>query len=260
MKSLLMFLISLKVFSTTFGDSYWTRVYVEASKLNENEELKTTEVETNRVTNVGFRQLRCEKRIWCQIVCYESDGSYLMTSLLVSPGYKNTSEGMLCYTRIRPDLLNGAKTSSSGVAPDYPQRVSDNAIKRMNTGGRDHDECFHGEQGDPIWILVELLNEYEVESVTLYPQTYEPGATNVADHYTFRNLKVKVGNSKQSGDFSSYTLLGTYEGPNTSNEPITIKSTTSIKGKYISVEKPHIKTWEALMICFMQVCKTNSCN
>ncbi|KAL7633721.1 UNVERIFIED_CONTAM: hypothetical protein RMT77_015675 [Armadillidium vulgare] len=246
--------IFLKYFLLANCNSYWTKVYVESDKVILNDFMTIIDLESSKINNIGSKQLQCEKRTWCLIVCLESNGSYLMTNVMVSPFYQNSSEGLQCYTRLREDLTLRAKTSSSRVSNRKPLRVSDNALSKANI--RDHDHCFHVADRT-LWLLLELEKEFEIETVVLVPQDPELGVYRDV-MYIFRNLEVKVGSVKQNGNFSSYEFFGNYTGPITTYEAVVFKAQNPIRGKFVSIEKQKLEN-DGLIICFIQVCKPNKC-
>ncbi|KAL7633719.1 UNVERIFIED_CONTAM: hypothetical protein RMT77_015673 [Armadillidium vulgare] len=246
--------IFLKYFLLANSDSYWTKIYIESDKIILNDFMSIIDQENYRVNTVGFIQLQCEKRTWCLIGCLEPNGSYLMTNVMVSPFYQNSSESLKCYTRLRSDLTLRAKTSSSAVHQHFVKRVSDNVLTRANI--RDHDHCFHSTT-TKLWLLLELESVFDIETVVLVPQDPEIGKFRDV-RYIFRNLIAKVGNVKQNGDFSSYEFFGNYTGPITEYEAVVIKAQNPIRGKFVSIEKENLGGDE-LIICFMQVCKPNKC-
>lgn len=106
-------------------------------------------------------------------------------------------------------------------------------------------ECSHlFQQPYGSWFQFDLHSVFPVAEVTLKAAHEKMESTFFAD------FEVRVGMSSMSGNFSSFTLLGTYVGPGVPNETVVLRSAEPITGRYVSIQR---KTYARLMICHLEI-------
>ena len=116
------------------------------------------------------------------------------------------------------------------------QYESDDATKCINgitDGGRDQICGTHAENAP--WLAIEFQSEKDVSQVVINNR-------KDADGQRTRNLEVRLTNElPASGErmFTGGQLLGTFVGPATDGQVISISSAQSRRGKYVLVQQTH---------------------
>lgn len=120
--------------------------------------------------------------------------------------------------------------SGSPINPAYPDRVATNLINGVY--GYALQECYLSNFVPNPYILVDLQIVKPIDTVIVRGQN----SSNIAVH--FQNIEVRIGNVSSSGDFSEYSLLGTFVGPtNITNLEVQFGlSTPSLYGRFVSVQ------------------------
>lgn len=88
-----------------------------------------------------------------------------------------------------------------------------------------------GESGG-TWFLVDLGVRRTISEVVLVPHVR---AENSAER--FKDIEVKVEDIEEAGSFASYTLLGTFKGPEMDGEEVKLRSNAPLTGRYVSLQK-----------------------
>ncbi|KAL7638516.1 UNVERIFIED_CONTAM: hypothetical protein RMT77_011086 [Armadillidium vulgare] len=248
-------ILCLNTISIGLCEQIWTKVYVENSKVTIDNELVFKEIDERTAYLKMYIPLKCASIYWCQIACLNSGNKHVFSNIEVSPFYTNISEALLCYTKVRPNIMNKIIQifDSSSANTGYSTKIPEQFLKGINL--RDNNKCLIlSSSGNRMWFLIELDKEYEIEEVLLTPQTYSTSFTpNNVENNKFRNLEIKIGKTKEFGDFSSYELLGTYEGPNIHDAIVSIQRKKPVKGRFISIEKIYKTGNENFFVCFIQI-------
>lgn len=199
--------------------------------------------QTSRVLRRLICGVLCAQKSWCSLWCFAELTQCQLTDLIVSPSYipPNTTGALLCYTRIRKDIVVGATVVSSYTGWRNPKVLANGYYTN------DIYECSRlFPQSYGAWFQFDLHSVFTVSEVTLKADKDELGSTFFADF----EVRVGMSSMSSSGNFSSFTLLGTYVGPGLPNETVVLRSAEPLTGRYVSIQR---KTYEKLMICHLEI-------
>lgn len=166
---------------------------------------------------------------------------------------EDTSEGdgnlLLCWTdKTSTNFILSENVTISGSAnkPEYPLRVVENLIDGLY--GRTMNECYLSMYVPNPYLLLDFSIRQHVSVVHVRGQNSD----NIAIH--FESIEVRIGNTSSSGDFSSYELIGIYEGPtNIVDLDVTFGNKHDIRfGRYISIQMMLVGGFE-MQVCHLEV-------
>ena len=198
----------------------WRHVLVESSWIEKN---------ATRNLSVTLCGTLCMKYVRCQLWCHVKPHRCVLTSLIVSGSYQPlvSDEVLVCYTNKRPDYAAGASITSSGT--EDSTRTADNLVDGIYNGNRTQTSIA----AKDTWFLVDLgVGRVISEVLLMMAHTQSSGPVE-----RFEYITVKVGDVKESGNFSSYALLGTFTGPGVSKQVVVLRPPTPLKGRYLSIQK-----------------------
>ena len=191
----------------------------------------------------------CASLEWCEVVCFVSSGTAVLTNLYVSAGATDTMAGKmaLCFTK-RPISLYtkiGVSITASKTHSQFPLRV----IENIGDGvyGFQTNECYCTQEYHPH-ILIELSAPRNITQIALRCQP---------DGYTadkFRNVIVRVGDIEPIGtDFTTLSYFGKHDtGFPGYNMNVIIEKAAGIMGKYISIQdKPNVG--HTMQVCDFEI-------
>ena len=172
----------------------------------------------------------CMKYDWCQLWCHIQPQECVLTSHIVSGSYQPlvSDSDLLCYTNRRPDLAVGAAITTSERYNE--DKRCENLIDGRYSGDI-WDVAVAGVSNDTAWFLVDLKASLPVSEVLLMAQSQNHV------HKLFKNIEVKVGDVPETGNFTSYKLLGTFIGPGIFNQVVVLRPSDPLKGRYVSIQK-----------------------
>ncbi|XP_047736167.1 uncharacterized protein LOC125177796 [Hyalella azteca] len=208
-------------------------------------------IETLYLPNVILAAHYCQERIWCKTFCSDTDDPSLcyLLSTLTAP-YNEDSYGeplMSCYTSEEVNML----TAQSGITvyAATPRSIGDTfrSVENLIDGVYERpsaDDCFKSMTTDYPFFVLDLGSVMKVERVTLMAQANEYA------YLYFKSIEVRLGLVPESGNFSTYSLLGSYKGTPTADF---IYSTPTARnfGRYISVQFMEKKF--KLQVCHVQI-------
>nr|XP_053639694.1 uncharacterized protein LOC128693852 [Cherax quadricarinatus] len=172
----------------------------------------------------------CASLDWCSLWCHDGVLGCQLTNLIVSGSHQTnqTTNVRFCYTAhsLLPEYAFGASITST--APVDSTRVLKNLIDGVYN--LIESSCFCTSYGFQPWFLLNLKRPVYVSTVLLIAQN------NVYAQSQFLKIEVRVGSTQQAGNFTSYTLLGTFPGPGKVGQIVTLKSSQPILGQYVSVQ------------------------
>ena len=202
----------------------WKKVQVETDKFVE-------EVKTELFPKSSLIQCSniCSADEDKRLCCLLSDGSCLVSKMIVTPSYKTGSSDVYsCFTEYRNDLANGAGIYASSQYDS--ERVKEFLVDGIYSFNRD---VFVTKYRPNSWVLLDLNKEAYIMEVRIF------AGSN--DHYTplyFTNIEIRVGNSFiNSGDFSSYKLFHHHSGGAVPRVVMKFVSTSNERGRFISIQQ-----------------------
>lgn len=215
-------------------DVQWRRVLFEESLFTH------TVMQTSRqLSSVTLCGAACMRQDWCNLWCRDPPTTCLLTSLIVSGSYQPSEPygARTCYTRSRGlDMAYGANITSS--PPYNEKKIPANLVNGFHTGIIQSLALvvdISNTTGD-AWFLLDLGDTRTVSEVMLVAQL-RSSYDNGGKVSRFRDVEVKVGDVQESGDFTSYTLLGTFQGPALRGERVTLRPPAPLEGRYVSIQK-----------------------
>ncbi|KAL7633977.1 UNVERIFIED_CONTAM: hypothetical protein RMT77_015938 [Armadillidium vulgare] len=200
-----------------------------------------------RVYHINVKQ--CYMYEWCSLVCLNDNGTYTFSDMQISPLYRNTSHGLSCYTKLKPDLAFGKVITSN-----QEQTESRKAIFLTDgVNSRGVDQCFQGKlgSGQRSWFQIDLGEMYEISSVFL-TTNHGMNRGDVPETFKAREIVVRIGNHDGQGNFDDYPFFAHYKGPANPGETFEMKGTGKIKGRFVSVEK-NLTTDAYFLMCHVQI-------
>ena len=204
------------------------------------------------VTNVNvtaptlrYALIACHGRSNCEIVCPVDETLYTFSSLYVIGGAIDATEGekLDCYTTrqimLFPTVGTSLWDSKGPPASDALLNVADGIYNG------DRGSCYHGKIGPYEYILVELTQISPVSVVKMRSQPSGHIASKLVE------VEVRVGNESVADDFSSYSLLATYQGPPRYNTDVAFQSRHPVWGKFVSVKT--VDSSSMIQICTLEI-------
>lgn len=204
----------------------WRRVLVESSWF------RGSVVQAQKNLSLMMCGAMCMRHDWCQLWCHDQPHDCLLTSLIASASYRPLQADkslFVCYTSKKFDFVVGSKVTSSDSIDD--RRIRENLVDGIFTGNRYNSACVVQDNATTAWFLVDLGVPRLVSEVVLMAQPNEKASTY------FRDIEVQVGDVPETGNFSSYTLLGTFVGPGTSHQEVVVRPRVPLTGRYVSIQK-----------------------
>ena len=167
---------------------------------------------------------------WCQLWCLLQGRECVLTSLVVSGSYQplQSDNTRVCYTSRRPDFAVGSAIFSSPLYDD--DRVKENLVDGIYNWHVMASSIVVPDNAT-AWFLVDLGVSRRVSEVLLMAQP------NDMARYYFQDLEVRVGNVQETGNFTSYALLGTFGGPGEASEVVVMRPPAPLKGRYVSIQR-----------------------
>ena len=173
------------------GSLMWTQVMV-AKNFLENDNL----TEISKVNLKIICGMSCAKKPFCSIWCHDEIETCILSSIVVSPNYVETSpDSTKCYTKKRRDLAVGSISSSSTLwSPDSKSEFSADGIFLKDFG-----LTFKTKLLKLPWVLYNLKKPatiYEIiVSTSMPPQSC-------------KEIEIRIGNDLVTNeDFSAYESL-----------------------------------------------------
>lgn len=209
------------------GDmTLWTRVLVEPLWFAE------PVVQTTRNLSLILCGVACARHDWCHLWCRDQPLGCLLTSLTVSGSYQPSQpEGALsCYTSSKQELAFGSSiTSSPHVQSD--NKLRHNLVDGVYNGDLAVTALVEPDSGVFAWFLVDVGVAVPVSEVVMVAQPNEKAEVR------FMDMEVRVGKVQMSGNFTSYTLLGTFTGPGVPNQTVVLHPSVPLTGRFVSIQR-----------------------
>lgn len=191
----------------------------------------------------------CTNNEECYTFCETNPGEFLLIQMKVVP-YNEDPNGppyMNCFTNREPSLL----TAQSGVTIHaatptyalYPKRVASNLLIGYCYAISD---SMYITRVPNAFVVFDLGSTYKIRNVTILSEAYDAAV------WRFKDIEVRVGSSPQTGDFTSYTLLGAmpFAAPHGWYEFHT-DAPVAVAGRYVSVQSK--ETVNEFMICSVEI-------
>ncbi|MPC91907.1 hypothetical protein E2C01_086970 [Portunus trituberculatus] len=217
----------------------WRRVMVESSWLKES----VTQISKNlSLISCG---VACMKNDWCHLWCYDVPRECLLTSLFVSTSYQPSQPdgGLDCFTDRKPEYTTQAAiTSSVHYHTSIKQRS--NLVDGIYSSDIYDASVVNSESGAFAWFLLDFGNVIPVSEVILIAQP------NTNSYTYFRDIEVRVGNTQASGNFASYSMLGSFTGHAEPEQIVILRPATPLFGRYVSIQRT---TDDLLQIAHLEV-------
>lgn len=222
------------------GDlTVWRRVLVEPSWFKES----VTQISKNlSLISCG---VACMKNDWCRLWRHDVARECLLTSLFVSASYQpsQTDGALICFTNRKPEYTTRAAiTSSVHYHANIKQRS--NLVDGIYSNDIYDASLVSSESGAFAWFLLDFGNTVPISEVILVAQP------NTNSYYYFRDIEVKVGNTQASGNFASYSMLGSFTGPGEPEQIVVLRPATPLLGRYVSLQRT---TNDLLQIAHLEV-------
>ncbi len=184
---------------------------------------------------------QCSRLDWCNLICLTDVNSVFMAEYLVSPFYKNKTQGLVCYTKLQKDMAFNATITHSGETSETKERTWDKLVNGFFNG--DHDECSMYNSASGVWMLIDLGTVRRISKIqiTVAGGGWSEGLPQF--------LEIKVGKDmpETAGDFSSYKFFGILQNPNL-GETIDINANPVI-GRFVALSEKSIR----LFLCLLQI-------
>ncbi|XP_050712176.1 uncharacterized protein LOC126996096 [Eriocheir sinensis] len=212
------------------GERLWLRVLVEKSWFTNFVERKS-----QQLSSVTLCGAACMRHDWCHLWCRAAPTHCLLTSLIVSGSYQPTSlqDVLTCYTSRGPEMAFGSGITSS--PPRDAIRVKENLVDGVFRGDVRNCAIVERDNSSNPWFLVDLRVDRLVSKVVLKAQP-----TDLAE-IRMSGIEVKVGDVEEAGDFTSYTLLGTFNDSLVAGQEVALLPPAPVRGRYVSIQRTNIR-------------------
>lgn len=207
----------------------WRRVMVESSWIHSRAALNMGNLSLTLCGSTCMRTNRC--RLWC----LTQPGRCQLSPIIVSGSYQPSQPdgALLCYTSRSLDFAAQASITSTGDRNE--EKAKENLVDgvyNLFSSGTAIAKC--GEES--CWFLVDLGTERVISEVLLMAHHNEGNRVN-----RFRDIEVKVGDVALN--FSSYTLLGTFEGPAEPSQEVVLRPPSPLTGRYVLILKTSVNQY-----------------
>ena len=163
-------------------------------------------------------------------LCHISRNTYFQTSLIFSGGIVDSDGNpyYTCWTNANTkDLMAGAPISASTPLVFPARRDPAQLVDGIYDKNLESCSLVKMDSYGKTYILFDFGRVHPISHVSVI------GQTSFYIHENFRNFEVRLGNDFQSGDFSSYTLIGFF-GLTTESDKVYLMSLgVPIQARYI---------------------------
>lgn len=217
----------------------WTLVYLSSSHFNGS----TVQKESRALSTALSCAMHCNSLSWCSVWCLETVSACHVSSLIVGGSVLEIGADVVkCYTKNYPEYAFGATIYWPIGSIDLPHRVKENLVDGVYDGSV--DSCAITDLVVKPWFLLDLGTPRSVREVVLIAEPDEDVVSS------FQNFEVKVGQRMELGDFSTYTLLGKFEGPSNVSQTVILTAPYPITGQYVSIQMIYNGTFQ---ICHLEI-------
>ena len=216
--------------SDMLGGTQWIQTFILGSHFEKGIFVSTVSTET-----VVIAAAACHSFSSCTLFCQENDGTYTFWRIIADPFLENDGQETTkkCWTSedrgsIIPQLT-GVSASARNLHPSFPERNANNLIDGVYNGNADGTAMVRGANA---YILLDLGQEVLMRRIKIRPPY------SLFNLGRFAAFNVLLGNTPQTFDFSTYELLGHYEGPYDSLEFVYIVDLEPPRsGCYVSIQR-----------------------
>lgn len=204
----------------------WLRVLVEKTWFT-----NFVEEKSQQLSSVTLCGAACMRHDWCTLWCRAAPNHCLLTSLIVSGSFQPSQlhNVLTCYTSRGPEMAFGAGITSS--PPIDAIRVKENLVDGVFRGDVRNCAVVERDNSSNPWFLVDLRIDRFVSKVVLKAQPTDLAESRMS------GIEVKVGDVEETGDFTSYTLLGTFSDSLVAGQEVALISPAPLRGRYVSIQR-----------------------
>lgn len=241
------FLILFALVKSNIDTKLWRRVCVEETYFDKSRHFYVDGV-IQLNTSIVFPSAAAWTFLWDPtLYCKRKDGTVLYTNHQVSPGYKNTSKAIPCYTSMEVDIPLKAVgyRNQQNLPSRYPYLLLD------GINARGHDDCIETASDTLCWILVNLTTIIEIRKVVVTAHTNGwPQA--LPKIFTVKYLG---GSSNVNPpDFSAFTLLGSFKTTqDIYGMDIPFNLDPPVQIRYLLFERQAGGIFTHFMLCHLQI-------
>ena len=191
----------------------------------------------------------CVTISWCRIICQNEVDNFLMSDIFVLPfvNDRHGNNALKCWTLSRGssfDLNTVSVVAHSPTFTKFPNRIPENLLDEIfNFQNR---QCWVADYSNNPYVLFDLQTLTTISRVTIVGQN----GLNIVNH--FRKIEIRLGNSSVTGnDFSSYTLLGYYDGTPSPNIIFEAMPLNPQVGRFLAIQR--LSTTDRLQVCHLEI-------
>lgn len=206
----------------------WRRVQVESSRFTRSVMHRQPQLSSVTLRLCG---MACTGHSKCHLWCLTNSKCRLM-SLIVSGSYQPSlsSEAHTCYTNRMREIAFGANVTSSETVGS---KDAGNLVDGIYDGSQRDITQVIEDNGTNAWLLVDLGVARTITEVMVMAQS-----SSTKDEVSlFSNFEVKAGDVWKAGDFTSYTLLGSFKGPGLFGQQVKLRPHSPLSARFISIQK-----------------------
>lgn len=194
-------------------------------------------IEISLFTGGKFRAaVNCGKTELCYAFCETNPGEFSFLQLKVVPSNEdpNGAPYLDCYTNRLRSILTGQSNitihAATGAALGYPIRIPTNLLKGYCYDN--YNIIYMSQRNTQAFVVFDLGAEHAVRKIIVHSET-----ENGAVHRRFTSFEVRVGTTPQSGDFTSYTLMGSMTDiPQYGWYEFHTNAPAPVSGRYVSIQ------------------------
>ena len=207
----------------------FSKVYVEESRMDRIHYYLQTASESFTTSEQFAAVSLCSRIDWCNLVCHLNAITIKLFEMMVSPFYQNNTEGYICYTRMPKDLSFGKNITGMDGSMWIATRNPQDFISGIYSGLPD-DCAQYEEPGNYNWMLIDFGQKTKITKILV---TNNPAWT----HLLPTTLEIRIGDTPQIGNFSSYRLIETVVRADMALKQIfTVEPIRPVYGRYLAFD------------------------
>ena len=183
--------------------------------------------------NLQCAATKCGGDPFCGLFCKETD-TFSFWYIYADPFTDEQSTGPVkkCWTQgLRGNILTPSQGVTLHASPTGEYNLPPDIL--LGRFFYNNQAMYSSDNADNPYLLIDLGQMVEVKTVSARGKRHRLGG--ILDD--FEQLSVSVGTVQQSGDFSSYTQIGYFEGPATTTDVVSFTANPPVTGRYVSIQR-----------------------
>ena len=235
--------------TTTIASKIFTASSISLSKyLSSGGQKETFQINSGLQSRAIYGMSFCHSFEWCTCFCETSPGTFVIANVILSPRIEDSStDSIPCWTSIPEGEMIGELGTFSVVDSSEPKNPT-RLVGNLLDGFYDFvlGNCYWTTPEPPTlpFVCFDMGATRTISKIKLYAQPND----NSANY--FKEIYMKLGDTPQSGDFSSYETFDFFAGAAEGTEFIYESDvSTPMHGRYLAIQS----IYEKLQLCHIEV-------